>query len=414
MFPNVPSEGDPVAILRDPATIRARAQRLLALGKAGDLAHFTVEMKKMDELAQYVAGVIRAQYPALDIPYHSRWRHFSVGGIDRWAHLQKELGLDSDPAERARVAIDLAVVSVLLDAGAGPDWRYTEKNSTVITGRSEGLALASFQMFRSGTFSDDLDLPCRADAATLARLETRSLGEGFQVSDANPLEGLAGRIRLLKGLSSALKALPEVFGIHPARPGHIYDYLTEGGKDEIRAADILALILECFSGIWPGRIDFYGQNLGDVWRHSKLSYSNSTANLMPFHKLSQWLTYSLLEPFEEAGVKITGLDELTGLAEYRNGGLFLDGGVLALRDPAAADQPHQPGDEIIVEWRGLTLALLDELRVPVAKALGLDPASFPLARLLEGGSWAAGRKLAYARSPSGQPPLIIISDGTVF
>ena len=54
---------------------------------------------------------------------------------------------------------------------------------------------------------------------------------------------------------------------------------------------------------------------------------------MPFHKLSQWLTYSLLEPFEWAGVTVTGLDALTGLPEYRNGGLLLDTGVLRLRDP---------------------------------------------------------------------------------
>ena len=59
-----------------------------------------------------------------------------------------------------------------------------------------------------------------------------------------------------------------------------------------------------------------------------------TAGWMPFHKLSQWLTYSLLEPFGWAGVAVTDLDELTGLPEYRNGGLLLDTGVLRLRDPA--------------------------------------------------------------------------------
>jgi hypothetical protein len=60
---------------------------------------------------------------------------------------------------------------------------------------------------------------------------------------------------------------------------------------------------------------------------------------VPFHKLSQWLAYSLVEVFEEAGVPVHGLDELTGLPEYRNGGLFLDLGVLALRDPALAEAP---------------------------------------------------------------------------
>ena len=90
---------------------------------------------------------------------------------------------------------------------------------------------------------------------------------------------------------------------------------------------------------------------------------------MPFHKLSQWLTYSLLEPFEWAGVQVRGLDALTGLPEYRNGGLLLDTGVLRLRDAGAGRAtPGQVGDELIVEWRALTVALLDELAAAGARA----------------------------------------------
>ena len=53
--------------------------------------------------------------------------------------------------------------------------------------------------------------------------------------------------------------------------------------------------------------------------------------LVPLHKLSQWLAYSLIEPLIEAGFSITEIDGLTGLAEYRNGGLFIDAGVLVHR-----------------------------------------------------------------------------------
>jgi hypothetical protein len=46
--------------------------------------------------------------------------------------------------------------------------------------------------------------------------------------------------------------------------------------------------------------------------------------------------------------------------------------------------------------------------------LGVDAAAFPVAKLLEGGTWAAGRALAARLRPGGAPPLRVHSDGTVF
>jgi len=132
---------------------------------------------------------------------------------------------------------------------------------------------------------------------------------------------------------------------------------------------------------------------------------------MPFHKLSQWLTYSLIEPFERAGVTVTDVDALTGLPEYRNGGLMLDTGVLRLRDAALAERDWAVGDELVVEWRALTVALLDELAPLVRGHLGAP--QLPMACVLEGGTWAAGRELA-VRLRDGRPPLSVSSDGTVF
>jgi hypothetical protein len=139
-----------------------------------------------------------------------------------------------------------------------------------------------------------------------------------------------------------------------------------------------------------------------------------TNGLVPFHKLSQWLTYSLLEPLEEFGVHVVGLDQLTGLAEYRNGGLFLDGGVLSLKDPAAAAVDHAPSAEIIVEWRALTIILLDQTAARLREMLGKSEVELPLAKVLQGGTWSVGRTLATGRRAGGGPPLKIQSDGTVF
>ena len=139
-----------------------------------------------------------------------------------------------------------------------------------------------------------------------------------------------------------------------------------------------------------------------------------TAGWVPFHKLSQWLTYSLLEPFEWAGIELTNLDGLTGLPEYRNGGLLLDEGVIVPRDPAFAGRQFTAADEAIIEWRALTVALIDDIAPLVRTRLHVSAAQMPLACILEGGTWAAGRDIARTLRNNGTPPLNIMSDGTVF
>jgi hypothetical protein len=299
----------------------------------------------------------------------------------------------------------------LLDAGAGPDWQYREADTGLQLGRSEGLGVASWHAFSSGLFSSAADDPRRADAEGLRKLDAERLAEAFQVGPANPMVGLEGRIAVLRRLGVALAAQPEVFGPE-GRPGGLFDVLTAAGGP-ISAPDVLTLVLECFARIWPADNVIGDVPVGDCWRHDAVPGPGLTAGWMPFHKLSQWLTYSLLEPFEWAGVRVVDLDELTGLPEYRNGGLLLDTGVLRLNNPEWAEARWAVGDELVVEWRALTVALLDELAPLVRSRLGVDAADMPLARVLEGGTWAAGRALA-ARRRNGLPPLTVISDGTVF
>jgi hypothetical protein len=135
---------------------------------------------------------------------------------------------------------------------------------------------------------------------------------------------------------------------------------------------------------------------------------------VPFHKLSQWLAYSLIEPLAAAGIAVGDIDALTGLAEYRNGGLFLDLGLIVPRDPGLATRVLGVDEEAVVEWRALTVALLDRVADGVRAALRLDARQLPLAKVLEGGTWAAGRRIAAEKRPGGGPPLAIASDGTVF
>ena len=397
------------------AAVRERAHGLLRHGLEGRLDHFTVSLDRLDPCADEVVATTRANYPDLDIPFHSRWRHFAAGGIDRWQAVSGSVDW-SEAAAQARAAFDLAIVSVLLDAGAGPAWRYEEGRTGETYARSEGLAVASFDMFIGGAFSGRPNDPFRVDANALMALGPDELARGFQARLDNPLVGLDGRAALLNRLGNVVAENPEVFarGDDP-RPGGLFDVLAEGAGDgRIPAPRILEALLLHLGPIWPGRIELGSVNLGDTWRHPLATADDATDGLVPFHKLSQWLAYSLIEPLQWAGFTVTDIGGLTGLPEYRNGGLFIDTGVLRLKSPAEANEAHPVDARLVVEWRALTVALLDRMAPLVRAKLGLAEGEFPLAKILEGGTWATGRRLARQRRPDGAPPLKVISDGTVF
>jgi hypothetical protein len=398
------SEAEEARALYCAAAVRARCGLVFAAAERGETAHFRLVPERLDIAAEHVAAVTRRRYPRLDIPYHSRWRHFAAGGIDR----ARLIAAGADPAETARARIDLAVVSVLLDAGAGPRWRFREAETGLALTRSEGLAAASLWAMAKGLFSTDPERPWRADAAALARLSAADLAEAFQHGPGNELLGLEGRALLLRRLGEAAALRPDLFG-RPARLGALYDYWLPR-RAALAAGDILFTLLDAFTAIWPQGLRHSGIPLGDCGRHPAVPGDG----LVPFHKLMQWLVYSLVEPLMAAGFHIVDLDGLTGLAEYRNGGLFVDCGVLAPCDPELPQRPLAPLSEPVVEWRALTVALLDRLAPLVRARLGKSAAELPIAKLLEGGSWAAGRELAFARRPDGGPPLIIVSDGTLF
>lgn len=390
------TDAEIAAWLLTPEAVRAQSRTLFEAGVDSKLAHFSIDLDRLPATADLVCDVIRANYPSLKVPPHARWRHFVFDGADRWAayadaHLP-------DPEDRARAECELAIISVLLDAGAGPHWRYTDAKTGKAWARSEGLALASLDMFIAGAFEAD----------RLAAFGAGQLAGGFQVMSGNLLEGLEGRAALIARLAQAVTSAPEVFA--GGRVGNIADYLhaqAHGGK--LQARDILITLLEALGPIWPGRLELAGLNLGDTWAHPLAPHG-----LVPFHKLSQWLTYSLFEPMQRLGLEIAGQDALTGLAEYRNGGLFVDAGVIALRDPAQALHPQLPSSELVVEWRALTVALLDEVAKLVRERLGKTESGMPLASVLEGGTWAAGRRIASQLRTGGGPPIAIDSDGSVF
>jgi hypothetical protein len=117
--------------------------------------------------------------------------------------------------------------------------------------------------------------------------------------------------------------------------------------------------------------------------------------------------------------------------------LLVDFGVLVPKDPRILTDEFDPSSEVIIEWRALTVALLDKLHEIILQRLNFTAEAFPLvkvrivrlpryatykqltkrvvdAQMLEGGSWKAGRVIAKDKRAGGGPPITIKSDGTVF
>ncbi|MFN5157501.1 MAG: DUF1688 family protein [Betaproteobacteria bacterium] len=457
-----------LAALHDPATIRLRCASVMRAVEANLSPSFRLDREALPALAERVARLTRERFPTLDIPFHSRWRHFEAGGVDRKAEMDAALA-GQDRLGVARARFDLAVVSVLLDAGAGAQWTYTEGQALGTAARpraaadellamldqaattaaaspappaeppvpaggrrytrSEGLGVASFRAFMAGAFSSRAGEPLRADAGALRHIDAAALRAVFQSSPDNPVVGLEGRAALLARLGAVLaeEAGRDAALGRPteARPALLFDRVTDFGRcASVDATELLGEVLRTLGPIWPRGARIKGVAAGDVGAHRWAGdalpgggHDPTTGGWVPFHKLSQWMTYSLLEPLQWAGIGVTGLGGehgLTGLPEYRNGGLFIDGGVIVPRSPWLLERTHKPEDETIVEWRALTVCLLDELAVLVRGQLGRDEQTLPLACVLEGGTWAAGRALAAERRPGGAPPLKVESDGTVF
>jgi len=388
------------------SAIRERARDVFERVEAGRSRHWLFDSARMPDVTERVLRVTRAEYPdPTRIPYHSRFRHFDVGGVSRNRAFTERIAHESLD-EQLALRTELVVTSVLLDAGAGAKWRFRERDGDYYT-RSEGLAVASYQLFVDGGFSSEPGRLC-ADAAGLANFDGAALRKAFQVSDENPLAGGDGRAELIARLGRVVGENHRYFGQEAPRLGNLGLYLLRQARDGRLAANVvLAAVLDALSPIWPGREQLLGRNLGDVFRHSELG-------LIPFHKLSQWLSYSLLEALEQRGLCIEGVDELTGLAEYRNGGLFVDTGVLRPLNPVASRQVHPVDSDFVIEWRALTVLLLDRVADSVRTALGLDRAALPLARVLEGGTWRAGRAVALELRADGSPPFQLHTDGTVF
>lgn len=414
----------PASPLMHIAAVRRRSMAITRWVSDGHSPWWEIDRRQLPRAGESVLELTRARFPDLRIPLHSRWRHFEAGDFDRPARLRHALrdSTVSDPLAALRSEIDLCVVSVLLDAGAGAQWQFRDR-AGLSHQRSEGLAIASLEAFTGGRFSAHSGAPMQVDASALAALDEGALAHIFQHGHSNRLSALPGRTTLMNRLGHALMRQgldrPSALYLPPSRsslPGSA----TTGASLPLMvdAADLLHRTVTGLAEVWPEAAEAPDGARGDLWPHPAAQdepglLQSGSPGWVPFHKLSQWLCYSLVESFQAAGVTVRGLEALTALPEYRNGGLLFDTGVIRLRDPACARATWTPADPLVIEWRAITVTLIDEMAQGIRAALALDASSLPLACVLEGGTWTAGRRLA-ERLRDGRPPIEVDTGGSVF
>ncbi|KIY00454.1 uncharacterized protein Z520_04139 [Fonsecaea multimorphosa CBS 102226] len=424
-------------------SVRTQAQHVLEAARNGLLNHFDFDESRMPEVADFVMSIISRDFGPDkydQIPPHGRWQQFNTGSRERIGPLLEQwTGQGCDQTELARRMVDLLFVSVLMDAGAGDVWQFREPGTGQTFGRSEGIALATLHMFSGGKFQSQVAGGHIVDARGLANMSEQTMEQGFQISGQNEMTAFSSRVTLLNRLGQSLLNLTHIFG-DAGRPGNLVDYLLDNSADAkvLDFAFLWQTLQQLLLPVWPEtRPHISGRPIGDAWPLRVLAQRAAaaegtgnqhplTGHIQPFHKLTQWLAYSLKVPF----VRLLDLrwrnEHLsTGLAEYRNGGIFVDIPVLRLkpealrRGQALSSQKPLPqfdntGDEI-VEWRAMTVALLDELHNMLQARFKEKNVSLTLGQMLEAGTFKAGRELAAKFRPATRSsPILISGDGTLF
>lgn len=455
--PAAPAAGDALAQLRDPRTIRLRCAAITAAVADERSGWFRLDRSRLPALAAHVVGCMRQQPSDLVAATSDGTRPLDASGDARQAQLDSLLA-ELPPAERVRARVDLAVISALLDTDPGAAWAYREGKTGAAAlpatalpaarasrdellaaldraaagpalaqtaaatadadarrlSGAQGLAVASLHAFMAGAFSATPGQPGRVDAAALRQVDAAALRGVFQAGSANALTGLEGRAALLVRLGQVLQHESERDGV-PARPALLLDRLTaHGARTALSAPEILHTVLQTFAPLWSTGATVLGVAAGDVWPHRFAGGDDpATRGWVPLHARAQGVCLALLPPLQAAGIAVSALAALTAVSGHDSGGLLLDAGVLHPRTTQALARVWKPGDEFVVEWRALTVTLLDELAAQVRTELGPDAAPLALAGALGAGIAAAGRALAVERR-GGEPALRIDGDGMLF
>lgn len=143
--------------------VREQNKRINECVKSGKLQHFDIDLDKMEEVVRFVTLLVKRDFDdPSEMPSHSRWRHFDAGEQPRIKQLLASMS-SSSALDKAKRLIDLFVISILLDTSPLHQWGYQEKSTGRVYRRTEGVAIAVLEIFKSGLFSSDPGDPYRVD-----------------------------------------------------------------------------------------------------------------------------------------------------------------------------------------------------------------------------------------------------------
>ncbi|MEJ8476214.1 DUF1688 family protein [Roseibium algae] len=404
-----PSPSAAISLLNAKA-VRERVELVMTKGRAGELASLEVIPGCMEQAVRWVLDECEHNYPDYQIPPHGCWRSFETGGMDRWSMLAGAREFET-AEDMLKSAGDLAVVTAVMNVALRPSWSYSEAVSGNAYSDQQGRALAVLSMFAAGTFSAMPEDPLRVDAHALIRLESAEIAAGLQLDADDDLEDITKLSHLLKRLGEAIGLRPDLFERNDEiRPGCLMACLAENALDgQLDASAVLDAVLEGLTPLWQGGAVLDDVILGDAWQHSSLFADLPAAGVMPFHLPALEVVYSLIEPFALAGIGISGLEELPGLADIDHAALFIACGAIKPR----LEKAWLPLDGAI-ELRAVCLGLSAELADELRSELDVDRETLPLTCVLEAGSSRAGRKILRENPLTSEKAAKILGGGGVF
>lgn len=387
-----PSHSSRVENLLTAQAVRERSNVLFEKAVAGDLKQAGVDLARLPEAVARTLTAIKQTYPDFQIPPYGCWRAFEVGERDRWAILAGARAFET-PEDFLRSAADLAILTQAMSVPLREDWTFADPiTDDVVEGR-EGLAVGALSMFASGSFSSNPADPLRVDAHALIRLQESEIVSGLQLDaqlDQTTARSIAG---LLKRLGETVGLRPDLFDVDgDIRPGCLLTKFSSGTEGEAAVLPaLLAALLDGLSPMWPGGATLEDVVLGDCWHHSALLQQAEGPGIVPFHLVAQEMAYSLIEPLAWVGVEVAGLNELTGFANLEHAALFLETGVLFLKEQ---ELTKRAGDlDRTIELRALTVALFDRLADALRTDLDVSAEILPLPCIMEGGTLRAGAEI---------------------
>lgn len=391
---SAPSNSSRADRLLTARAVRERSEAVFEAAQAGGLAHVAVDQAKLPDAVARTVSAIETGYPDFQIPPFGCWRAFEAGGQDRWSAIAGARGFDR-PEDFLRAAADLAILAHALSVPLRDGWTLNDPVTGETVAGREGLAVGVLTMFAAGSFSADPADPLRADAHALIRLEDDEIAWGLQLDRNLDSEAIGSITALLRRLGEAAGLRPDLFeagGV--TRPGHLVDRFFAGSADEpVQLPALLGALLDGLSPMWQGGAKLDDVTLGDAWRHAALLQDWDAPGIVPFHLPAQEMAYALVEPFAWVGVEVSGLDGLTGLANPEHAALFLDTGVLEIKDGADAEAEGAAALDRAIELRALTVALFDRLAEALREKLEAPDGALPLTCIMAGGTLPAGRQV---------------------